>query len=347
MNIESTTVNKLIDNVSRGAGTLFDEIVSPVILNKRIQSNEKYTYVRKNGEVIYFEEGKPVIINDLTGSEQVELQKYKNQVSNILELYDVLNERLQNSKEELDSFKKKIEDSVSLNDEFFQYYTEKTQFISNENKSKILNEIIVNKLHNNEEISTNILDFISNLTTSDIKKLQAIKSLLLTLYYIDVNEDNLIILNEEKNYKHKLLNFLPSLTGDGFLSQLDNTVRWDDILDFSMRGLFTVNENIITLPTKSRDIKRKYIITSTVENEDFFILSSPKGQEDIKLSNYTLSALGKEVLSVVPSEKSYINDYISLLQSENLFSELILTKIKKTDNESEQINELYKKFQSE
>lgn len=325
MEINSKTIDKIIEKTSDAVGTIHNDIINPWLLNKRLQSNKKYTYIRKNGNVLYFNEGVPINIDDLTGEEQVNFQKYKNQVENINVLYQELYEKVQSTQEEINDMENRIMQSLVTNEEFFQYYTEKTQYISNKDKINILNKIIVDKLNNNEDISTNILDFINNLTASDIRKLQEIKKLLLSVSYLSLN-DKKSLNSEELLVEGNVKIFLPALMGDKLLNQLELNIKWDDIIDFSTRGLFTINEMFMSMKAQKEKPLSQAIMQGLSHKSDIYVINSETKEGIIEFRNHTLSRLGNDVFSVIPAIEYNSEEYINILLKNNIF---IYTNTKK------------------
>ncbi len=321
INIKSETVELVLTSLFGGVRTVYEDTYKPWLDNKRINKYGKYTLHRKDGSIEYYENGTPVIWNNLDSIEQLELIKFRNMGKN----GEFLNEKLTNvvnDSEDKENISKNIMEGINLNEDALLYYVEKSKFISSDKKSDIIANVISDKLSKKEEIDTNILEFFTNITVSELEKLILLRRLIFTYSAIRIDKDNcineiLVYGSNDDTQKVVELNFgyfFPKIQGDTFLKGLQLGINWDDIINFSLKGLYTESTMNRYLNTNvfSDDSNLLYFFSDCKHRR---FLCKFKGEQ--VGHNFQLSQLGKSVFSHLPVEEPANDNYIVRLNEHN------------------------------
>lgn len=307
VNISSETVELVLKNLFGGIAKIHDQTYIPWLNNKRINKYKNYTLEKSNGELVFYENGSPVAWESLDSSDQVELIKFRNMNAN----GEVLNSKLEkeiNNSENKEELANVVMDSINKNEDAMLYFMEKSKFVSDSNKSEILTDIISKKLSSDEEISISIFDFVCSLTKPDINTLQEIKKLML-IYQRDSILKNEII-------KKEFSIFLPYILDNEEFRKLNIQLDYEKMIEFSMRGLFSIQPSALSIDTQSHINPNKSYEHKIIYNELEYKLAENNGSNKA-IKTILLSQLGKDVLSHIP-ESGYIDNYIEYLNKVNL-----------------------------
>lgn len=259
-------LGKTAEVVGSGVERLYDDFVGIPLALRRLEGKDNLSIEFRNEGYRIEKKLKETNLSELSFLEQKEIFEMRNQIENLNNLCYLMNEKVKNVELVYNKIKN-IDQNILL------YLLEKYKYISQEDQAILLNTFIINKIENEDDVSKGGINFIDSLSVNEIKKLQEIKKLMFDLYQICFNAENSLTPFElegrdsgEKSKKGKRLLLeciFPYLQGDSTLENVDIDVRWTDIQDFAMRGLFTSTSMIKILEYKNKiknEISNYYLI---------------------------------------------------------------------------------------
>lgn len=311
-------LGEVVKVASSAMGRLYNDFVSIPLNMRRVKlnndieleiSNDGYKILQKDSEIDF---------EEVSFEMKQEILKTKNQLENLNNLVVKLESKDNNKT--LKEFFAMISESDKL------YLLDKYKFEDDEIKINTINEIIAQKLAEENEFSRVVFDFVLSLTTKDIKKLQDIKTLCLmhSQIFIDKNYKRAPLLikdrvndNDIKTAVTSAVLIYPFISDNDLFQDLGLNISWDDIQEFALRGLYTSSAMRQTIPIRIPEIDDFIIINLFHYNNKNYYIDFE--QCEINHRIFLLSNLGREIFEYIPESKS--NDkYIKYINDNNIFN---------------------------
>lgn len=308
-------VGEVVKVVSSAVGRIYNDLISIPLNMRRVKLNNDIDFEITNEGYKIFQKNKETELNNVTFEMQQEILKTRNQLENLNNLMVKLEKR---------GVKKSIAEHFSIISESDKLYLlEKYKYEDDEIKMNTINDILAKKLTDENDFSRTIFDFVLSLTKKDILKLKKIRELVLEYKKINLCGDELVTFQYE-NEKGEILYtteyyysgyYFPYIGGDKELDALNTSIRWDDIQNYAMRGLYTSTNMKKYFNANQLNGKTFYIL---MYNNREFLLNS--NQQNLEGDIFGISELGEEIFKALSDESESSNDdlYIKNLESENL-----------------------------
>ncbi len=306
-------LGEMVKVASSGVGRVYNDFISIPVNMRRVKMNSDIELEISNDGYKILQKDKEIGFNNVSFEMQQEIIKTKNQLENLNNLVVKL-ERKGNENTLKDYFS-----MISESDKV--YLLDKYKYEDDEYKINTINEIIAQKLVEENDFSRLVFDFVLSLTKKDIEKLQNIKTLCLkhSQIFIDKNCSMIPIKAQDiKNGKEVLTSvtsatsLFPFISDNDLYKELGLNINWSDIQEFALRGLYTSSAMQQTIPI-SIPVNDNFLMINIINhnNREYYIDFNEK---EIKLSIFLLSKLGNEILEYIPMSKAndtyvdYIND---------------------------------------
>lgn len=312
---------KIVETIGRGVGRVYTDYITLPKIYKQDGYQDLNVEISSDG-VKVTRKGKVVDETQLSNNDKNEVMKLVLKMENLNLLITKMREELDEATIEKDVLK-------SIDTGTFLYLQEKYKYISNRENADTLNNLIVNKLKQRDEISKAAINLIDELSTSEIRDLQKIKKLLISYkqrsikgnefsFYIGEIDGNVI--NREKELTP--FYYFPSIFGDDFLKHIDAGFKFDKILRFSSMGLYSTMSGMSrSLSNNMHPESDRTVHFLQYGDKKYFIAN----KYNVTLKLFNINPLGDDIFDALPeTEDGPLVNYLEKLKDSQILTENLI-----------------------